>query len=278
LVYLKIKRNERIAAMTRILCSHPNQTFTLQYFSDLFQSAKSTVCEDIGIIRDTLAAFRLGDLESIAGAGGGVRFLPLVEQESAEEYINDLCTKLSDPDRILPGGYIYMSDILYEPQHLNRIGEILASRFLHNKPDFILTMETKGIPVAVITAFALGCPIVVATRDGQITEGPSVSINYVAASSRRIQTMSLPKRGIKEGSRALIIDDFMKGGGTARGMVQLLKEFNVDVIGIGVVIATREPQNKMVSDYTSLMVLEEVAEEEKRIKLTPSPWVYVNSV
>ena len=123
-----------------------------------------------------------------------------------------------------------------------------------------------------------GLPLVAATRDGQITEGPSVSINYVAASSRRIQTMSLPKRSIKEGTRALIVDDFMKGGGTARGMVQLLKEFNVEVAGIGVVIATKEPRNKMVTDYASLMILEEVDEEEKRIKLSPSPWLYANSV
>jgi purine operon repressor len=90
--------------------------------------------------------------------------------------------------------------------------------------------------------------------------------------------MSLPKRSIKEGTRALIVDDFMKGGGTARGMVQLLKEFNVEVAGIGVVIATKEPRNKMVTDYASLMILEEVDEEEKRIKLSPSPWLYANSV
>jgi len=264
--------------MTRILCSHPNQIFTLQYFSDLFQSAKSTVCEDIGIIRDALTAFRLGDLETIAGAGGGVKFVPAAEKESTEEYIRSLCDKLTDPSRILPGGFLYMSDILFDPQQLIRIGGILASRFLSAKPDFVLTMETKGIPVAVMTAFALGCPLVAATRDGQITEGPSVSINYVAASSRRIQTMSLPKRSIKEGTRALIVDDFMKGGGTARGMVQLLKEFNVEVAGIGVVIATKEPRNKMVTDYASLMILEEVDEEEKRIKLSPSPWLYANSV
>jgi purine operon repressor len=275
LIQLKIKRNERIAAMTRILCSHPNQIYTLHYFSELFHSAKSTVCEDIAIIRDTLLTFGLGDLESIAGAGGGVRFIPLAEKESTEEYVGNLCNILCDTSRILPGGYLYMSDILYAPQQLCRIGEILAARFLNTRPDFIITVETKGIPVAVMTAFALGCPVVAAKRNGQITEGPSVSINYVAASSRRIQTMSLPKRGIKEGSRALIIDDFMKGGGTARGMVQLLEEFNVDVAGIGVVIATREPQDKMVKDYASLMVLEQVNETDKQIKLSPSTWITV---
>lgn len=262
--------------MTRILSSHPNRIYTLHYFSELFKSARSTVCEDIAIIRDTLLEFGLGDLESIAGAGGGVRFIPLAQKENTEEYIKSLCSKLSDPDRILPGGYIYMSDILYEPQQLSRIGEILAANFIATMPDFVITVESKGIPVAVMTAFFLGCPVVAAIRDGQITEGPLVSINYVTTSSRQIRTMSLPKRAIKQGSRALIIDDFMKGGGTAQGMVQLLQEFNVEVAGIGVVMATREPQSKLVDNYTSLLVLEEVNEKENHIKLSPSTKIYSN--
>ena len=46
--------------------------------------------------------------------------------------------------------------------------------------------------------------------------------------------MSLPKRSVKEGQRALIIDDFMKGGGTARGLIDMMREFSVNVVGIGV--------------------------------------------
>jgi purine operon repressor len=273
LILLKIRRNERIAAMTRILCSHPNQSYTLQHFSDLFNSGKSTVCEDIAIIRDSLLAFKLGDLETTAGAGGGVRFVPLADMDRTRKYIRELCLTLSDSNRILPGGYLYMNDILHSPQQIHRIGEILAARFLDLKPDFILTVETKGTPVAIMTAFELGCPVVVASRNGLLTEGPLVSINYVSASSQRIQTMSLSKRSVREGSRALIIDDFMKGGGTVKGMIQLLKEFNVEIAGTGVVIATRQPREKMVSDYTALMVLEEVNEEENRVKLSPADWV-----
>ena len=163
-----------------------------------------------------------------------------------------------------------MADILYAPQQLRRIGEILAAEFLSTRPDFVITVESRGTPVAVMTAFALGCPVVAASKGGKITDGPSVGINYVTSSSNQIQIMSLPKRAIKHGSRGLIIDDFMKGGGTARGLIQLLKEFNVDIAGIGVVIATREPQSKMVDNFTSLMVLEEVNEQENRIKLSPS--------
>ena len=269
---LRIKRNERVAVMTRILSSHPYEIFTLNHFSELFHSAKSTICEDIAIIRDTFLAFHLGDLESVAGAGGGVRFLPLPYRSDAAAFVQDLCRILSESDRILPGGYIYMNDILYTPQRIRQIGEILASRFLGKRPDFVITVETKGTPVAIMTAFSLGCPVVVARRDNYVTEGPLVSINYVTASSRRIQTMSLSKRAVKEGEKALIVDDFMKGGGTAKGMQELLKEFHIEIVGTGVVIATREPKNKLIADYTPLMILEKVDEAEKKIELSPADW------
>ena len=275
---LKVKRNERIAAMTRILCNHPNESITLQNFSELFYSGKSTVCEDIAIIRDTLLAFGLGDIETIAGAGGGIRFVPTAENEKTADYVMDLCKDLSEPNRILAGGYLYMNDILHNPQQIRRIGEVLAARFLETRPDFVFTVETKGTPVAMAVAFYLGCPVVVAGRDGQAVPGPLVSINYVTASSRRIQTMSISKRAVQEGSRALIVDDFMKGGGTARGMAQLLKEFNVEIVGTGVVIATRGPEKKLVSDFTPLMVLEQVDEVANRIDISPADWISAKSM
>lgn len=146
----------------------------------------------------------------------------------------------------------------------------MASRFYEANPDFVITVETKGIPIAMMTARALNCPVVVARRDNEVTEGSVVTINYVSASSKRIQTMSLAKRAVKEGQRALIIDDFMRGGGTARGMVDLLKEFNVDIVGVGVMIATEQPRQKMIDQYVALIQLEEVDEASRKVVARPA--------
>ncbi|MNO06958.1 Pur operon repressor [compost metagenome] len=53
-----------------------------------------------------------GELQTLAGAAGGVKYIPKVGWEQAEQFINDLCGKLAQPNRILPGGYLYMSDLL----------------------------------------------------------------------------------------------------------------------------------------------------------------------
>jgi purine operon repressor len=74
-------------------------------------------------------------------------------------------------------------------------------------------------------------------------------MNYVSGSTGKIQTMYVSKRALKEGSNVLIIDDFMRAGGTAKGMVDLMKEFNANVQGIGVMIATKAPKQKLVNDY-----------------------------
>lgn len=269
----KVKRNERIGAMIKILSATPNKSYTLTYFSDLFGSAKSTISEDIDIARDILERYNLGTLKTVAGASGGVLYLPQPSPEESLAFVKRLCRQLEDPGRILPGGFLYMLDMLSEPAVISRMAEVIARWYLASQPDFVLTLETKGIPVALMTAKYLGVPLIIARRDAMITDGSVVTINYVTGSARRIQTMSLPKRYVREGHRALVVDDFMKGGGSAKGLMDLMREFNVEVIGTAVVMATVEPAQKMVTDYRSLMTLHGVDETARSVDVRPSEWL-----
>mgnify|MGYP002529918587 CR=1 FL=1 len=60
----RIKRNERMAALTKWLTDSPNQIFTLSQFCERFGSAKSTMSEDIEILRQVFETFELGRLET----------------------------------------------------------------------------------------------------------------------------------------------------------------------------------------------------------------------
>ena len=64
----------------------------------------------------------------------------------------------------------------------------------------------------------------------------------------------------------------MKGGGTARGIVNLMKEFNAQVLGTGVVVATKEPETKLVDDYISLINLVSINEKRGIIRLESGNW------
>lgn len=266
----KLHRNERIGAITKILCDNPNKIFTLNYFTDLFNAAKSTISEDIVIARKLMEQFSFGLIETLPGAAGGVKYIPLIEKSNAKSFLEDICQKLKNIDRIIPGGFLYMTDIIYSPEVVSVLGQILASQFLNKDIDYVLTIETKGIPIALMTARVLNVPLVIVRHNSKVTEGSTVSINYVSGSSKRIQTMSLSRRAIKKNTKSVFIDDFMKAGGTAHGVIELMKEFDNEVIGIGVFIEMKEPLDKLVGNYVSLLTLNEVNDINNTIDITTS--------
>ncbi|MBZ4653395.1 MAG: pur operon repressor [Peptococcaceae bacterium] len=265
----KWRRSERVVIITKYLLEKPNTLFSLNFFAELFQSAKSSISEDISIIRDVFREFTLGKVETLAGAGGGVIYSPLVAPREKDEFLQEIAEKLSDPSRILPGGYLYMTDIIFDAHIAQKVGEIFAQHFIELEPECVVTIETKGIPLALMTAKALNLPLVIIRDGSRVTEGSAVSLNYVTGSSRNIRTMSLARRALPTESRVVIIDDFMKAGGTAKGMVELLAEFKAEVLGIGVLVDTELPEQKLVPNYYSLLKLSKVDEIERKIMLHP---------
>lgn len=267
----KPRRSERIILLTRELVENPYKSFPLTYFAETYSAAKSSISEDLSIIRDTLREAGAGMVETQAGAIGGVRFVPFMPKPQREEFANYLCSRLSDCERIMPGGFIYLNDLIFDPEIGQKIGRIFVSLFAGTDPDYILTIETKGIPLALLTARAFGVPLVIVRDQSKVSEGSAVSINYVSGSTGRIQTMALARRALPKGSRVLIIDDFMKAGGTAKGMLDLMAEFEAEVLGIGVLISTAEPSHKLVDSYHA--ILELAGSEEQGYQIKPSRWL-----
>lgn len=264
---ISMKRTERVGAIVRILTQHPNQTYSLNYFCQLFQAAKSTVSEDVSAAKQLLGTMELGKIETTAGAKGGIRFLPTVSKKDREEILGRFCESLSDSGRMLGGGFLYTSDLMFDPELMRGAAELFAEKFASCDADYVVTIETKGIGVAFMTAYMLHLPLVVVRRESRISEGSTVSINYFSGSSDRIQKMSVSKRSVEPGKKAIIIDDFMRAGGSIKGIIDILGEFDVKIVGTGVVIASIEPEKKKIQEYYPLMYLGKVDEEEKIIEI-----------
>lgn len=270
----KLRRSGRLVDMTHYLLQNPHKLISLTNFSERYQSAKSSISEDLAIIKDIFELQGIGSLVTIPGASGGVKYIPSVEKAWAEQTIQFLCEKLSDPSRILPGDYLYMMDLLGDPRLMNKVGRLFASLFANREIDAILTVATKGIPLAYAVGSYLDRPVSIVRRDHRVTEGSMVSINYVSGSTKKVQTMSLARRSLKSGSNVLIIDDFMKAGGTAKGMIDLLKEFEANVVGIGVLVESQEQvQERLVDDYISITRLAKVNPKEKTIVVEPGNYL-----
>ncbi|MCK8607561.1 pur operon repressor [Apilactobacillus ozensis] len=229
---MKSKRSARLIDMTRYLMENPHTLVPLTFFAERYSSAKSSISEDLTIVRQTFRDRGIGLLETIPGAAGGSKFIPYILKEEAEQFVNEIKQALNDQSRLLPGGYIYMADLLSRPYILRQIGRIIATQYLNHDIDAVMTVATKGIPIAQSIANLLNVPFVIARHDSRITDGSTISVNYVSGSNRRIEKMVLSKRSLPEGSNVLIVDDFLRGGGSAAGLSDLVKEFNCNVVGI----------------------------------------------
>ncbi|MDS1030291.1 pur operon repressor [Bacillota bacterium LX-D] len=271
-----MRRSQRIAIITKVLSENPRKLFPLNYFTEELGAAKSTISEDLALIKDTFNVYNLGEIQTIAGATGGVKLIPRLGEENIKKFLESFAERLTEKERVIPGGYIYMTDLIFNPNYANMVGEIFATVYNHLEPDYIVTIETKGIPLAMSTARAFNVPLVIIRDDSKVTEGSAVSINYISGSTGRIRTMALARRSLPTGSKVLLIDDFMRAGGTARGMKELMEEFKTEVLGIGVLVSTAEPEEKLVDDYLSLLVLESVNEKEKKIVLKQGSWLQNN--
>jgi purine operon repressor len=265
---MKFRRSERLIDMAYYLADHPRELVSLTYFSDRYRAAKSSISEDLAIIKETFEHRGIGSLQTVPGAAGGVKYFVKVNDTEANAFIKELSELIASPERLLPGGYLYMTDILGNPSIVQKAGRLFASAYAHADIDVVMTVATKGIPLAYAVASQMNVPVVMVRRDSKVTEGPTVSINYVSGSTKRIQTMVLSKRSLAEGSKVLIVDDFMKAGGTVNGMKSLLEEFKAHLAGIAVLVESENIEERLVDEYLSLVKLSHVDVKGKTISVT----------
>ena len=252
-----MKRAQRACAITHILTENPNRDYPLGYFAEMFGCAKSSISEDLQVVREATEATGLGYVETTSGAKGGVRYVPYISMELASPQLIKFGEDLARPERALGSGFIYTTDLMSDPAFVTLAARIFARHFAATEADMIVTVETKGIGVAMETARLLDLPLVVIRREAKVSEGSTISINYFSGSADRIQKMSLSKRAVKSGSRAIIIDDFMRGGGSIKGMEDMLREFDAKAAGVGVVIVAGHKDEKKIGSYFPIFIYDD---------------------
>ena len=103
---MKLRRSERMVVISNYLINHPYELTSLNTFAEKYESAKSSISEDIVIIKRAFEEMEIGSIETLTGAGGGVIFTPSISDADSKEIVQNLCNQLSESNLILPGGYI----------------------------------------------------------------------------------------------------------------------------------------------------------------------------
>ena len=119
---------------------------------------------------------------------------------------------------------------------LFRMGEELADQFRADKPDLVLTVEASGIALAVAVARALdNVPEVFAKKGATVTQSPDVAQAKVYSfTHKRENVIRVDKKFLPQGSRVLIVDDFLADGQACQGMMALCAQTDCEIVGIGI--------------------------------------------
>ena len=118
------------------------------------------------------------------------------------------------------------------------MGEAWADEFRADKPDLVLTVEASGIAMAVDAAHALGdLPVVFAKKSNTaVLNNETVQAQVYSFTHKTQNTIRIERRYLPEGSRVLIIDDFLADGQAVQGMLTLCEKQKATVVGVGIAV------------------------------------------
>lgn len=121
---------------------------------------------------------------------------------------------------------------------MNEIGKEFKRIFSNVKVDKIVTIEASGIAIACIASqYFDHVPVIFAKKTESKNLGDDVYKSKVYSYTKgREYDIMLSKSYVKENENILVIDDFLANGAAALGLIDLLRQANANIVGIGIVI------------------------------------------
>lgn len=124
-----------------------------------------------------------------------------------------------------------------DPQLMKECGDDFARHFADRNITRVVTVESSGIAPAVMTALALGCPLVFMKKGASATiSSEALHTKVHSFTKNKDYELFLKKCYINEDDNVLLIDDFLANGAASFGMAKLIEEAGAKVAGIGIVV------------------------------------------
>ena len=65
---MKLKRSERMVVISNYLINNPYKLISLNTFAERYEAAKSSISEDVAIIKKAFEESQIGEIETVTGA------------------------------------------------------------------------------------------------------------------------------------------------------------------------------------------------------------------
>lgn len=149
-------------------------------------------------------------------------------------------------EAIVRNGKAINQDVLLVDSFLNhqvdvalmeKVGEEFAEYFREKNFSCVVTIESSGIAPAAFTAIKIGLPLVIMKKQtSRIMTGDLIQTTVRSFTKGTSYELTVKREFLKPGSRILLIDDFLASGEAAFGVLNLAKQADVEVGGVGIVI------------------------------------------
>lgn len=149
-------------------------------------------------------------------------------------------------ERILKDSIVLNEEILkvdgfinhqVDPQLMKEIGEEFARHFKDRGITKVVTIESSGIPPALMTAIALNVPLIIMKKSpSSVLKTDLYHTEVISFTKNTSYELTLSKEHITEEDHILIIDDFLANGEASTGAIRLIRKGNATIAGIGILI------------------------------------------
>ncbi|MGG5461851.1 xanthine phosphoribosyltransferase [Clostridium sp. B9] len=125
-------------------------------------------------------------------------------------------------------------------EFFNEVGKEFKDRFKNDQVDKILTIESTGIGLGIITAqYFDNVPVVFGKKIERLPRNKREDVfnsEVYSFTKKTIYNVVVDKKFIKPGEKILIVDDFLANACAVFGLIDVVKQAGAEVVGVGIVI------------------------------------------
>ena len=126
-----------------------------------------------------------------------------------------------------------ITTLLKNAKALREVMDLLAGKYMNQKIDLVLGVESRGFIFAPILAYQLGAGFVPVRKPGKLP-AESVKVSYDLEYGK--DSLEIHKDAIQPQQRVLIVDDLLATGGTAAAVTQMVQQMGGQVVALAFLV------------------------------------------
>jgi len=120
-----------------------------------------------------------------------------------------------------------ITTLLGDGRSFHRMIDLIAHRYVGMNVQKVVGVEARGFVLGSALAYKLGAGVVMVRKPGKLpykTRSVSYELEYGT------DTLEIHEDAFTQGERVVIADDLLATGGTVEAVVNLIEDFNIDLV------------------------------------------------